>query len=395
MEPRINPFTPGAGSPPPELAGRTALLEQAVATLDRMRNGLEARHLLLVGPRGVGKTVVLNLIHMLAREAGFYTAYIEAGEGKSLAELLVPALRQILYALALRENVSDQTRHALRVLAGFVAGQERKAGTPLADLERELAIDPEPGAAASGDLEADLRELLEAVGEAAADRKRSIALCLDDVQFLAPREFSALLLALDRVAQRRLPLVLIAAGLGQLRSLAGRPWSELLFDFPRIGPLQPADAAAALEIPLRIHGVTFSPRALAAVLEATQGYPYFLQQWGYEAWNCSAGPMIELEDIHRATELAIRRLDRSFFRLRFDRLTRKERDYLRALADMGPGPQRSGQIAARLGAKIQSVAPVRDALLRKGMISSPAYGETAFTTPLFDQFLRRIMPSLP
>ena len=202
-------------------------------------------------------------------------------------------------------------------------------------------------------------------------------------------------MALHRVSQRRLPLALIAAGLPQVRALTGRSksYAERLFEYPEIGPLQPSDAAEALQIPVRNQGAAFSDQALAAIIEVTQGYPYFLQQWGYEAWNTAAGPTIELADIDRATRLAIRRLDQSFFRVRFDRLTPKEKDYLRALAEMGPAAQRSGNIAARLGVKIQSVAPVRDSLIRKGMIYSPIYGETAFTVPLFDQFMRRAMPS--
>lgn len=397
MEPRINPFAPGAGSPPPELAGRGPILDHAAIALDRLRDGLHAKSIILVGLRGVGKTVILNRIHMLAQEAGYYAAFLEANEGKSLAELLLPALRQILYALNLRENVSDKTRRALRVLRSFLAGLGLKAKAGLGDLELELAIDPEVGSADSGDFEADLSELLQAVGEAAADRKRSIALCLDEVQYLHEREFGALIMALHRVSQRRLPLALIAAGLPQVRALSGRSksYAERLFEYPEIGPLQPSDATEALQKPVRSLGVSFSPDALAEIIEVTQGYPYFLQQWGYEAWSNSAGPTIELNDIHRATRLAIRRLDQSFFRVRFDRLTPKEKDYLRALAELGASAQRSGHIAARLGVKIQSVAPVRDSLMRKGMIYSPVYGETAFTVPLFDEFMRRVMPQFP
>ena len=332
--------------------------------------------MILVGLRGVGKTVILNRIYMLAQEAGYQAAFIEAHEGKTLAELLLPALRQILYTLNLRENVSDKTRRALRALRSFIGSLGLKAKAGLGDLELELAIDPERGLADSGDFEADLSELLQAVGEAAADRKRAIALCIDEIQYLHEKEFGALIMALHRVFQRRLPLALIGAGLPQVRGLAGRSksYSERLFEYPEIGPLQPSDASEALQIP---------------------GYPYFLQQWGYEAWNTAAGPTIEIGDIHRATKLAIRRLDESFFRVRFDRLTPKEKDYLRTLAEMGPAAQRSGEIAAHMGAKIQSVAPLRNALIRKGMIYSPVYGETAFTVPLFDEFMRRVMPAFP
>jgi hypothetical protein len=377
------------------LAGRGPILDHAGIALDRLRNGLHAKSIILVGLRGVGKTVVLNRIHMLAEEAGYQAAFIEAHEGKTLAELLLPALRHILYTLNLKENVSDKTRRALRVLRSFLGSLGLKAKAGLGDLELELAIDPETGSADSGDFEADLSELLQAVGEAAAERKRAIALCIDEIQYLREKEFGALIMALHRVSQRRLPLALIGAGLPQVRGLAGRSksYAERLFEYPEIGPLQPSDAAEALQIPVRNQGAAFSRDALAEVIEVTQGYPYFLQQWGYEAWNASAGPMIELTDIHRASKLSIRRLDQSFFRVRFDRLTPKEKDYLRALAEMGPAPHRSGEIAARLGVKIQSVAPVRDSLIRKGMIYSPVYGETAFTVPLFDEFMRRVMPS--
>ena len=395
MDARINPFSPGAGSPPPELSGRTPILDHAGISLDRLRNGLHAKSIILVGLRGVGKTVVLNRIHMLAQEAGYQAAFIEAHEGKTLAELLLPALRHILYTLNLKENVSDKTRRALRVLRSFLGALGLKAKAGLGDLELELAIDPETGSADSGDFEADLSELLQAVGEAAAERKRAIALCIDEIQYLHEKEFGALIMALHRVSQRRLPLALVGAGLPQVRGLAGRSksYAERLFEYPEIGPLQPSDAAEALQIPVRNQGAAFSREALSEVIEVTQGYPYFLQQWGYEAWNTAAGPTIEIADIHRASKLAVRRLDQSFFRVRFDRLTPKEKDYLRALAEMGPAPHRSGEIALRLGVKIQLVAPVRDSLIRKGMIYSPVYGETAFTVPLFDEFMCRVMPA--
>lgn len=394
MDPRVNPFSPGAGSPPPELAGRARFLEQAEIALDRLRNGLHTRSMILVGLRGVGKTVVLNRIYALALDAGYHAAFLEASEGKSLADLLVPALRQILYRLDLKENLGNKTRRALRVLRSFLGGLGLKAKAGLGDLELEMAIDPETGSADSGDLDADLSELLQAVGEAAAERQRAIALCIDEIQYLHEKEFGALIMALHRVAQRRLPLTLVGAGLPQVRGLAGRSksYSERLFDFPEIGVLRPSEAEEALQIPLRNLGAAFARDALDRVIEVTKGYPYFLQQWGYEAWNAAAGPVIESGDIETATRLAIRRLDQSFFRVRFDRLTPREKDYLQAMSSLGSRPHRSGEIAARLGVKIQSVAPVRDGLIRKGMIYSPAYGETAFTVPLFDEFMNRIMP---
>jgi len=397
MDPRINPFSPGAGAPPPELAGRGPILDYAAIALDRLRIGLHAKSMILVGLRGAGKTVVLNRIHIAAQEAGYEAAFIEAHEGKSLAELLVPSLRQILYRLSLRDSVSDKTRRALRVLRSFLGAVGIKAKASLGDLELELAIDPERGTADSGDFEADLSELLQAVGEAAAERQRAIALCVDEIQFLPEKEFGALIMALHRVAQRRLPLTLVGAGLPPVRGLAGRSksYSERLFDYPEIGPLMLSDATEALQIPVRNAGVSFSSAALNEIFRLTQGYPYFLQQWGYDTWNIAEGPIISVEDVERATRYAIRRLDLSFFRVRFDRLTPREKDYLRALAEMGPAPHCSGEIAARLGVKIQSVAPVRDSLIRKGMIYSPVWGETAFTVPLFDQFMRRAMPMEP
>jgi hypothetical protein len=395
VDDRTNPFSPGAGSPPPELAGRGPLLDRAQMVLHRLRDGRHAKSMILVGLRGVGKTVVLNRILTLAEEAGYQAAFVEAHEGKSLAELLLPAVREILYTLNLRENVSDKTRRALRALRGFVGSLGLKAKAGVGELELELSIDPERGLADSGDFEADFSALLQTVGEAAADRKRAIALCIDEIQYLNEKEFGALIMALHRISQRRLPLAMFGAGLPQVRGLAGRSksYSERLFDYPEIGPLQTSDAEEALQIPVRIQGASFSRGALADILKVTQGYPYFLQQWGYEAWNIAKGPKIEITDARRATKLAIKRLDESFFRVRFDRLTPKEKDYLRALAELGSTAQRSGEIASQLGAKIQSVAPLRNALIRKGMIYSPIYGETAFTVPLFDEFMRRIMPA--
>jgi hypothetical protein len=391
MDPLENPFSPGAGSPPPELVGRNAILDQAHIALHRLRLGRPAKSMILVGLRGVGKTVLLNRIRTIAEEDGFRALFVEAHESKSLPALLLPHLRQILFSLDALENVSEKVKRGFRVLRSFVTGLKAKLG----DLELELGVDPEKGTADSGDLEADLSELFVAVAEAAADRGKAVAICIDELQYLSQAELSALIMALHRVAQRALPLVLVGAGLPQIIALAGRSksYAERLFDYPVVGPLASSDAKNALQTPVQKQGIRFSEDALSEVLRVTEGYPYFLQQWGYEAWDIAAGPTIELTDIQEATIRSVKELDQSFFRVRFDRLTPREKDYLRALAALGRGPQRSGDVAEILGVTIQSGAPLRAGLIRKGMIYSPSHGDTEFTVPLFGEFMLRVMPN--
>lgn len=395
MDPRINPFSPGAGSPPPKLAGRSALLQEAGLALDRMRRGLHTRSMVLVGLRGTGKTVMLNRIEALARQDGALTVVLEAGEERSLAELLAPALRQILYRLGLEAPSGNQTRRTLRVLRSFAGSFKLQPG--LGGFDQELAVDPEAGAADSGDLAADLFSLLDAVAAAAVERQSAIVFCLDEMQLLREKEASALLAAFHRIHERRQPLILIGASLPQALGWAGRSGAgaERLVDFPELDALSSADAAEALQIPARGLGATFSPEALTRAVELSSGYPYFLQQWGYEAWNQAAGPVIEFGDIESAAPRVVERLDHSFFRLRFDRLRPREKDYLRAMASLGQPPLRSGEVAERLGVKIQSIAPVRDSLIRKGLIYSPAYGETAFTAPFYGEFLLHVYSDEP
>jgi hypothetical protein len=391
MDPLKNPFAPGAGSPPPELAGRARLLEQARITLGRIKAGRPERSLLIIGLRGVGKTVLLNEFRRLAEEFDYKTVFIEAHENKPLAALLLPPLRQLLIALDRMANLSEKVKRGLRVLKSFFNGVKLK----YQDIEIGIDIDPEPGVADSGDLESDLSALFIAVGEAAADRSAAVALIIDELQYLDEKELGALIMAMHQIAQRQLPVVLVGAGLPQLVALSGRAksYAERLFQFPELGPLQTEDASAALQEPVLEQDVRFSDEALREIIVRTQGYPYFLQEWGYQAWNLAAGSPIDAETVHLATAESIIRLDANFFRVRFDRLTPREKDYLRAMADLGDGPQRSGDIAEHLGVKVQSVAPVRNGLIKKGMIYSPAHGDTAFTVPLFGEFMKRIMPT--
>jgi len=392
MDPYRNPFSPGAGSPPPELAGRQPILDRARLALGRLKNGKSEKSFLLVGLRGVGKTVLLNEIHKLAEAKGYKSVLIEAHENKSLAALLLPPLRQILHALDRMENVSEKVKRSFRVLRSFFNGIKVK----IQDIELSLDVDPETGTADSGDFESDFPVLLEAIAEAAADRKVAVAIVIDELQYLREREMSALIMAFHKIAQRQLPLVLVGAGLPQLVALAGRSksYAERLFDFPPVGPLKGQDAINALQEPVKEQDVKFTERALDEIIEKTQGYPYFLQEWGYQAWNLARTPVIDLDVIQQATIESIRRLDESFFRVRFDRLTPREKEYLRALSDLGSGVHRSGDIADKLGVKVQSVAPIRNNLIKKGMIYSPSHGDTEFTVPLFDEFMKRVMPSM-
>ncbi len=389
MDPRTNPFSPGAGTQPPELAGRDSILEQADIALSRIRSGRSSKSLILVGLRGVGKTVLLNRICERAKASGYREVLIEAHENKTLPVLLVPSLRKILYSLDAMENASQKAKRGLRVLRSFVSGLKVKFG------EVEVGVgDLELGAADSGDLEADLGELFLAVAEAAADRQTAVALCVDELQYLSEVELSALIMAMHQVAQKNLPLTLVGAGLPQIVALTGKSksYAERLFDFPEVGPLRPEDARNALQTPVRNQKVEFSEGALTEVIRKTERYPYFLQQWGYEAWNIAEASPITPAVIRLATKAAIAKLDQSFFRVRFDRLTPREKDYLRVLATLGPGNQRSGEIADKLGVRVQSVAPLRSGLIKKGMIYSPSHGDTAFTVPLFDAFMLRMMP---
>lgn len=390
MDPVRNPYAPGAGTPPPELAGRADVLEAGTIALRRIAARRPSQSLILVGLRGVGKTVLLNRLRDTAEETGFKTAFIEAHEGKTLPELLVPSLRTILYSLSTIESAKEKARRGLRALKGFVSAINVKVGK----IDIGLSIDPEKGLADSGDIEADLPSLIAVIGEAAKDAGKPVALLVDELQYLSEEEFSALIMSIHRTNQRELPVVLVGAGLPQIHGLAGnsKSYAERLFRFPEIGALNDADAVAAIANPAKAEGVTFADDAIDQIMKLTERYPYFLQQWAYEAWNVSESPLISLAAVETATQLAIQELDKSFFKVRFDRCTPSEKKYMRSLAEFGRGKHRSGDIAEKLGVKSTSVAPTRSALIKKGMIYSPSHGDTEFTVPMFDQYMRRVMP---
>lgn len=344
----------------------------------------------MVGLRGVGKTVLLDRMREDAQAAGLQTLRAEAPEGRSLPALLAPQLRLALLQLSRNEKAKDLATRALRGLAGFARALKFK----YRDIEVGLDLEPEPGLADNGDLEQDLQALLEAAGEAAMAAGTALVLFIDELQYVEESQLAALIVALHRAAQRRLPVVLVGAGLPQLRGRMGKAksYAERLFSFPQVGPLPEHEARLAIAKPARAEGVELNEDALASIVERTGGYPYFLQEWGKHAWETAARSPITLDDVERGSVAALAALDESFFRVRFDRLTPAEKRYLRAMSDLGPGPHRSGDIANRLGRKVTSLGLMRNQLIAKGMIWSPSYGDTAFTVPLFDEFMRRIMP---
>ncbi len=391
MDPIKNPFSPGAGSPPPELVGRDPIFEQARILLGRVKLRRPEKSMLLTGLRGVGKTVLLNEIERLARDTGYRTLSIEAHEDKQLGPLIVPHLRMLLYDLNRIAGAGDKVKRGLAVLRSFVGAMKVTVG----EVSFGLDIAPEQGTADSGDLEIDLPNLFVAVAEAAAERNTALAVFIDEIQYFSHKELGALIMAMHKVQQRQLPLVLLGAGLPILPGLAGesKSYAERLFSFPEIGALSEEDTAKALQEPAQAAGVKFETNALKEVFRLTKGYPYFLQEWGYQAWNLAAASPITIKVVKSATSTVIPRLDRNFFRVRFDRLTPSEKIFLRAMAELGPGDQRTGDIADTLGVKVTSLGPVRAKLIRKGMIYSPAHGDMAFTVPLFDKFMVRAMPT--
>ena len=319
-----------------------------------------------------------------------YTLRIEAPENRSLPAILAPQLRMAMLRLSRVDKAKQLATRALRALTGFVKGLKVKYN----DIEVGFDVDAEPGLADNGDLEHDLQSLREVAGAAAKAADTALAMFVDELQYVEKAQLEALITALHRSAQRQLPVVLVGAGLPQLRGLMGRAksYAERLFDFPEIGPLPPSAARQAIVAPLEAQHVHIDESALMRILSETEGYPYFLQEWGKHAWDVADTSPITLAHVQLASVTAIAALDESFFRVRFDRLAPSERRYLRAMAERGAGPHRSGDIADELHKPVNAFGPIRARLIAKGMIWSPDHGDTAFTVPLFDAFMKRVMP---
>lgn len=385
MDPLRNPFSPGAGSRPPELAGRETVISTADVALQRVIKGRNSQSQIFLGLRGTGKTVLLNEVLGLAERANYLTSFVETPENRKLTDLLYPQMRQVLRKLSTMEAARVATTSALRALRSFASAFKISLG------DVELGVEPEPGVADSGDLELDISEIFEAIGRAAQIAGRGWALLIDEVQYLNDDELAALIVAVHRMSQRNLPVIVFAGGLPQIAKLSGdaKSYAERLFIFPEIGPLDEAAARNAIAKPLCDDNVLITDEALNLILEKTSGYPFFLQEWGHHSWNVAQSSPINLNDVELAGEQALARLDNGFFRVRLDRLTKAEVDYVKAMASSGSGPYKVNDIAQVLKKDPKSLGPRRASIIKKGMIYSPSYGDIDFTVPLFDDFLRR------
>lgn len=389
MDPRKNPYSPGAGVKPPEFAGREAIMEDVEIALDRTLAHKFSQDFLLLGLRGVGKTVLLNALHDMARVKPFETVRIEAPEGGLLAQNIVPPLRRVIQRLSLKEEIGAKLTLSAIALRNFASiFKVRFEGFEFGIGERAVAD--------TGDMERDLPELLTAVAEAAGSRQRALGVFIDEVQYLRKEEMAAIVRACHEASQRGLPLILVGAGLPQIAALAGeaKSYAERLFGYPEVGALSRDAAYRALAEPAEREGVQFCGEALNAIYQQTQGYPYFLQIWGKFVWDNAANSPLSIQDVENSYEDIIAHLDTNFFRSRFDRLSGLEQQYLRAMAELGSGPHRTGEIAKVLECDSQQVGTVRKRLIELGMVYSQRFGETAFTVPLFDQFLRRAIPTV-
>lgn len=385
MDPYHNPFAPGAGSRPPELAGRDAILEAARISCGRALQGRSARSIILLGLRGTGKTVLLNEIGRNAEKEGLLVSRVESPEGESLARLLYPEMRKVARALSGVEAAKQIAKRGLRGLRNFAAIFNIEfAGV-------EVGVEPEPGLADTGNLQYDLPDLFTVIGKAAQAAGRGWLLLIDEVQYLSDADLSALIVSLHRMAQEGLPVILVGAGLPQIARLAGeaKSYSERLFQYPPVGALDPEAAAQAIRKPIVDEGARIADDALSLIVERTKGYPFFLQEWASVVWNNAEGLEITYPDAEHSYDETLALLDKGFFKVRIDRLTKAEIQFVKAMAQLGDGPYAMADIAQAMGRSQKSLGPARSSIIAKGMIYSTDHGYLDFTVPLFAEFMRR------
>lgn len=379
-----NPYRPGAGTKPAVIAGRIAEIEKAEVLLRTVLAGAPQRSLMLYGLRGVGKTVLLNEMERMAEDLGYLSEHLEMSENDDFRRVIAKSIRKVLLRIDKFENLKSKCLNALGVLKAFTLvipdGPELK-----------IDVDAVTGIGDAGDLDTDLVDLFVSLGEGAQESGRTICFLIDEVQYLSEEAVGGLIASSHRIAQKSLPIVFICAGLPQIAALSGdaKSYAERLFEFVPIGQLREGSDTEALVEPAGQRGVTYTDEALATLLHEAKGYPYFIQEFGKHAWNIAQTSPITEDDAINASISATEALDDSFFKVRMDRATTAERDFMKAMSSLGEGPYRTAEVAAALGKQVSSIGPVRATLIKKGFVYSPEHGQVAFTVPLFDEYIRR------
>jgi len=340
---------------------------------------------MLLGLRGTGKTVLLNEIGRIAEQEGLLVSKVESPEGESLARLIYPEMRKVMRSLSGVEAAKQIATRGLRGLRNFASIFKIEiAGV-------DVGVEPESGLADTGDLQYDLPDLFVLIGKATQAAGRGWILLIDEVQYLSDADLSALIVALHRISQDGLPVLLVGAGLPQIARLAGeaKSYAERLFQYPAVGALDPASAAQAVRNPIIDEGATIAPEALELIVERTKGYPFFLQEWGSVIWNDAGGPEITFADADHSYTETLALLDDGFFRVRIDRLTKAEIQFVKAMAGLGNGPYAMADVAQAMERTQKSLGPTRASIISKGMIYSTDHGYLDFSVPLFAEYMRR------
>jgi len=384
MDPISNPYRPGAGTKPLILAGRAKVIEKAVILLARVKDGKPQRSLMLYGLRGVGKTVLLNEFEQLARLQKYIVEHIEVSESDDFHSIIARTFRRILLRIDSVENVKSQAFKALRVLKAFTV-------TLPDGPELRLNVDALMGEADSGNFEKDLTDIVVNVGETSRQEEKPICILIDEAQYLKESDFAALIAASHRISQLGLPLLFICAGLPHIAALSGeaKSYAERLFEFIPVQNLDDEEARLAITEPASTLSVEYEPEAVSELVKITEGYPYFIQEFGKTVWDFAKQSPITKSDVSVAKAKTLSVLDKSFFKVRLDRATSSEKDLMKHMAMLGKGPYKMGDVSQKMDRKIESLGPIRATLIGKGFVFSPEYGIIDFTVPQFDAFLRR------
>jgi hypothetical protein len=388
-----NPYTPNAGASPEVLIGRDDQTRAFEILLKRLSRGRSEQSMIITGLRGVGKTVLLNRFIRIADAEGWEVVEFEASkhDDRHFRQTMFSQLKAALLRLSPRARWTARGRRAAEVLSAFAVTVDRDGAWSVS-----WDVPPAEGFADHGDLGMDLTDVLVAIGETAREEGKGLVVLIDEVQFLASSQLEALIQAIHKTVQRNLPVTFVGAGLPQIAELAGdaKSYAERLFKFPRIGSLEGEEARKALTEPASSEGAIYSEDAVDLAIEISRGYPYFIQELGYQVWTVAADNRITRRDIEVAREAYEAKLDSSFFRVRLDRATPLQTAYMRAMAQLGPEPQKAADVARLLGRDSTQVGPTRAELIEMGLLYTPEHGYAAFTVPDFDKFMIRAVPEL-